>query len=154
MTSFPLNTDQPEISEHPQNQIVLEGLNVSFLCNASGNPTPTFSWTINGSPVNTTSNPRITFSAYNKQLTITSVKRTDGGEYKCLASNSVKTVNSTAAFLIVQCKEAFTIFQTFTSVHQLEEYYVPTSYVDVLRNLSQHNEITLSFRIQVHFSRN
>ena len=117
MSTFPLNTDQPEISEHPQNQIVLEGLNVSFLCNASGNPTPTFSWTINGSPVNTTSSPRTTFSAYNKQLTITTVKRTDGGEYKCLGSNSVKTVNSTAAFLIVQCKEAFTIFQTFTSVH-------------------------------------
>ena len=117
MSTFPLNTDQPEISEHPQNQIVLEGFNVSFLCNASGNPTPTFSWTINGSPVNTTSNPRITFSTYNKELTITTVKRTDGGEYKCLASNSVKTVNSTAAFLIVQCKEAFTIFQTFTSVH-------------------------------------
>ncbi|XP_073259129.1 hemicentin-1-like [Porites lutea] len=98
---------QPEISEHPQNQIVLEGFNVSLLCNASGNPTPTFSWTINGSPVNTTSNPRITFSAYNKQLTITSVKRTDGGEYKCLASNSVKTVNSTAAFLIVQYPSEF-----------------------------------------------
>ena len=107
MSTFPLNTDQPEISEHPQNQIVLEGFNVSLLCNAIGNPTPTFSWTINGSPVNTTSNPRITFSAYNKQLTITSVKRTDGGEYKCLASNSIKTVNSTAAFLIVQCKGSF-----------------------------------------------
>ena len=118
MSTFSLNTDQPEISEHPQNQIVLEGLNVSFLCNATGNPTPTLSWTINGSPVNTTSNPRITFSAYNTQLTITTVKRTDGGEYKCLASNSVKTVTSTAAFLIVQCKEAFTIFKTFTSIHQ------------------------------------
>ena len=110
MTTFPLNTDQPEISEHPQNQIVLEGLNVSFLCNASGNPTPTFSWTINGSPVNTTSNPRITFSAYNKQLTITTVKRTDGGEYKCLASNTVNTVTSAAASLIVQRKESFTFF--------------------------------------------
>ena len=145
MSTFPLNTDQPEISEHPQNQIVLEGFNVSFLCNASGNPTPTFSWTINGSPVNTTSNPRITFSAYNKQLTITSVKRTDGGEYKCLASNSVKTVNSTAAFLIVQCKEAFTIFQTFTSVHQLEEYYVPTSYVDVYE--IYHNIMKLPYHL-------
>ena len=110
MSTFPLNTDQPEISEHPQNQIVLEGFNVSFLCNASGNPTPTFSWTINGSPVNTTSNPRITFSAYNKQLTITTVKRTDGGEYKCLASNTVNTVTSAAASLIVQRKESFTFF--------------------------------------------
>ena len=107
MTTFPLNTDQPEISEHPQNQIVLEGLNVSFLCNASGNPTPTFSWTINGFPVNATVDSRISFSADNKQLTITTVKRTDGGEYKCLASNSVNTVISTAASLIVQCKETF-----------------------------------------------
>ena len=114
MSTFPLNTDQPEISGHPQNQIVLEGLNVSFLCNASGNPTPTFSWTINGSPVNTTSNPRITFSAYNKQLTITTVKRTDGGEYKCLASNTVNTVTSTAASLTVQCKESFTFFLRWT----------------------------------------
>ena len=107
MTTFPLNTDQPEISEHPQNQIVLEGFNVSFLCNASGNPTPTFSWTINGSPVNATVDSRISFSADNKELTITTVKRTDGGEYKCLASNSVNTVISTAASLIVQCKETF-----------------------------------------------
>ena len=140
MSTFPLNTDQPEISEHPQNQIVLEGLNVSFLCNASGNPTPTFSWTINGSPVNTTSNPRITFSAYNKQLTITTVKRTDGGEYKCLASNSVNTVNSTAASLIVQCKESFTFFyaELYKSV---EAYYVPRSSV-VKLDISQHDEIT------------
>ena len=110
MSTFSLNTHQPEISEHPQNQIVLESLNVSFLCNATGNPTPTLSWTINGSPVNTTSNPRITFSAYNTQLTITTVKRTDGGEYKCLTSNSVNTVTSTGAFLIVQCNESFTFF--------------------------------------------
>ena len=110
MSTFPLNTDQPEISEHPQNQIVLEGLNVSFLCNASGNPMPTFSWTINGSPVNATVDSRISFLADNKQLKITTVKRTDGGEYKCLASNSVNTVTSTAAFLIVQCKESFTFF--------------------------------------------
>ena len=107
MSALFLNTDQPEISEHPQNQIVLEGLNVSFLCNASGNPTPTFSWTINGSPVNTTSNPRISFTADNKQLTMTSVNRTDGGEFLFLHSIRLKTVTSTAASLIVQCKETF-----------------------------------------------
>ena len=107
MSALFLNTDQPEISKHPQNQIVLEGLNVSFLCNASGNPTPTFSWTINGSPVKTTSNPRISFTADNKQLTMTSVNRTDGGEYLFLPSIPFHTVTSTAASLIVQCKETF-----------------------------------------------
>ena len=119
MSALFLNTDQPEISEHPQNQIVLEGLNVSFSCNASGNPTPTFSWTINGSPVNITANPRISFTADNKQLTITSVKRTDVGEYICLAINNVEIVTSTAASLIVQCKEAFTLFLSLTpTAHQ------------------------------------
>ena len=107
---FLVNTDQPDIFEHPQNQTVLEGSNVLFLCNASGNPTPAFSWAINGSPVTTTSNPRISFSAYNKQLTIRSVNKTDGGEYQCLVNNSVKTVTSTAAFLTVQCKEALNVF--------------------------------------------
>ena len=127
MTTFPLNTDQPEISEHPQNQIVLEGSNVSFLCNASGNPMPTFSWTVNGSPVNATVDSRISFLADNKQLTITTVKRTDGGEYKCLASNSVNTVTSTAASLIVQCKETFTYVSLILCIRKV--FYAPRSLV-------------------------
>ena len=107
LSSF-LNTDQPEFSQHPQNQIVNEGFNVVFTCDANGNPPPTFSWTIDGSAVNTTANPRISLTANGKQLTITSVNRTDSGEYRCVASNIVETVNSTAASLTVQCKKMFT----------------------------------------------
>ena len=106
LSSF-LNTDQPEFSQHPQNLIVNEGLNVTFTCDANGNPPPTFSWTIDGSAVNT-ANPRISLTANGKQLTITSVNRTDSGEYRCVASNIVETVNSTAASLTVQCKKMFT----------------------------------------------
>ena len=87
---------------------MLEGLNVAFSCNASGNPTPKFSWTKNGSPINTTDNARISLSAGNKQLNITNVNRVDSGEYRCVANNSVGAVNSSAAFLIVQCKNTFT----------------------------------------------
>ena len=106
LSSF-LNTDQPEFSQPPQNQIVNEGLNVAFTCDANGNPPPTFSWTIDGSAVNTTANPRISLTADRKQLTITSVNRTDSGEYRCVASNIVKTVTSAAASLTVQCKKMF-----------------------------------------------
>ena len=106
LSSF-LNTDQPEFSQPPQNQVVNEGLNVVFTCDANGNPPPTFSWTIDGSAVNTTANPRISLTGDSKQLTITSVNRTDSGEYRCVASNIVETVNSTAASLTVQCKKMF-----------------------------------------------
>ena len=81
---------------------------MAFSCDASGNPTPKFSWTKNGSPINTTDSARITLSAGNKQLNITNVSRLDSGEYKCVANNSVGVVNSSAAFLTVQCKTTFT----------------------------------------------
>ena len=81
---------------------------MAFSCNASGNPSPKFSWTKNGSPINITDNARISLSAGNKQLNITSVNRVDSGEYRCVANNSVGAVNSSAAFLTVQCKNTFT----------------------------------------------
>ena len=71
-------------------------------CNASGNPTPTISWTRNGSLVNTST--RISFSDGNKTLTITNVNRTDSGEYRCVARNRVGSDTSSAAKLDVQCK--------------------------------------------------
>ena len=84
---------------------------MALSCNASGNPTPKFSWTKNGSPINTTDNARISLSAGNKQLNITNVNRLDSGEYRCVANNSVGAVNSSAAFLTVQCKTTFTLLR-------------------------------------------
>ena len=84
---------------------------MALSCNASGNPTPKFSWTKNGSPINTTDNARISLSAGNKQLNITNVNRVDSGEYRCVANNSVGAVNSSAAFLTVQCKTTFTLLR-------------------------------------------
>ena len=84
---------------------------MAFSCNASGNPTPKFSWTKNGSPINTTDNARIGLLAGNKQLDITNLNRGDSGEYRCEANNSVGAVNSSAAFLTVQCKTIFTLLR-------------------------------------------
>ena len=86
----------------------MQGSSVTFLSDANGVPEPTFSWTKDGSAV--TANDRIRLSADNKVLRITNVKRTESGEYRCVATNSVGTVNSNAATLTVHCKKTFTPF--------------------------------------------
>ena len=75
---------------------------MTLSCNASGNPEPTISWTKDGSPIN--SNSRNSLSEDNKQLTIANVNRTDSGEYRCVASNSVGNKTSNAATLDIKCK--------------------------------------------------
>ena len=106
--STPLAIAHPGYKENilkkkrPQNATVTEGENVTLACNASGNPTPSISWTKNGSAVNS---PRIRLSSDKKQLTITNVNRDDKGEYRCVANNSIgAVVSSNAAVLDVQCK--------------------------------------------------
>ena len=73
-------------------------------CDADGKPDPTLSWTRNGSPIRTSGNSSISISQDNKQLTITNVRRTESGEYQCVASNSLGSASSNAALLDVQCK--------------------------------------------------
>ncbi|KAL9951090.1 hypothetical protein ACROYT_G043686 [Oculina patagonica] len=92
--------DQPKVTPYPLN--AGEGDDVTLSCNADGNPEPTISWTRNGSPMSTPGNSRITFSDNKKQLTITNVNRTDSGEYRCVASNSLGNDTSNAATLNVQ----------------------------------------------------
>ena len=75
-------------------------------CDADGKPNPTLSWTRNGSPIRTSDNSSISISQDSKQLTITNVSRTDSGEYRCVASNSLGKTFSNAALLDVQCKIA------------------------------------------------
>ncbi|XP_015750203.1 PREDICTED: protein sax-3-like, partial [Acropora digitifera] len=100
---------KPAFATYPRSQTVREGNSVTLFCNATGNPRPSISWTINGSTVNITVHPRIRLSADNKQLTVTNVNRTDSHhKYRCQASNTVGTITSDAASLNVQYKPAFT----------------------------------------------
>ena len=124
---MPLITDIPEITTHPKNVTTTEGGNLTLSCNATGNPVPKISWTKDGSPIS--SNSRISLSQDDKQLTITNVNRTDSGEYRCVADNSLGNDTSNAAKLYVQCKwlcnlAIFEIIQSdFSSVNRgLKEY--------------------------------
>ena len=100
-------TDQPEITVHPRSVAKTEEENVTLFCNATANPVPTILWTRDGSPVDTSGNStRVSFSAdTNKQLTITNVSRTDSGEYRCVARNSLGNDTSNMAKLDIQCKK-------------------------------------------------
>ena len=87
---------------HPQNETKIEGDNVTFTCDATGNSAPTFNWTKDGSVLTTGS--RISLSSDRKQLTITNLTREDSGRYVCEATNNVTKVLSDSATLNVQCK--------------------------------------------------
>ena len=77
----------PQITTHPQNKTVTEGNNITLSCNASGDPEPVISW-FRGESVLTRDDARIFLGADSKQLTITSIKRNNTGEYRCVANNS------------------------------------------------------------------
>lgn len=84
----------PQIITQPHGGLVTEGDNVTLSCNASGVPAPSISWTKDGS---------LLTSSFGG-VRITSVNRTDSGEYQCVAINSVGNATSDAATLDVQCE--------------------------------------------------
>ena len=101
---FPFSV-KPAFTTHPQNQTVRVGDNATLFCNATGNPKPSISWTIDGLTVNNKGQPRISLTSDNKQLTVRNVNRTDSHhKYRCQASNSVKTITSDATSLNVLCE--------------------------------------------------
>ena len=92
----------PELTTYPINQTKIEGENVTFTCDATGNPEPIFLWTKDGAAVNTTL--KISFSSDIKRLFITNVNRADSGEYVCRATNYIGDHQSNLASLNVYCK--------------------------------------------------
>ena len=75
------------------NEMLLEGGNVTLSCNATGFPAPTVFW------VKTSSGVR-----FNKtELVFTNINRSEGGEYTCVASNPCST-SIEVAHVHVQCK--------------------------------------------------
>ncbi|XP_068082192.1 cell adhesion molecule Dscam2 [Anabrus simplex] len=75
-------------------QTMQPGPSVSLKCIAAGNPTPHFSWTLDGFPLHTSD--RLLIGQYVtahgdviSHVNISAVHVEDGGEYKCVATNRV-----------------------------------------------------------------
>ena len=87
--------------------IIDEG-DLLLTCNATGYPTPSISWTKDGSVINASGDPRIGIAEQNTKLRIINASRVDDGLYRCVASNSLGNATSNAAILDVQSKKAMT----------------------------------------------
>lgn len=118
--SLCLFIDHPKIAVNPSSETKAEGDNLTLTCNVTGNPVPTISWTRHGSPLDRNHNSRISFSADKKHLTITNVHRTDSGEYRCAASNSLGNDTSNTSSVDIQCKYNVLLFQQNWSKTDIE----------------------------------
>ena len=92
------------MTTHPISTVVVEGADLLLTCNATGKPTPSILWTIDGSLINASGDPRISITEQNTKLSITNVSRVDDGQYRCVASNSLGNATSNSATVDVQCK--------------------------------------------------
>ncbi|XP_021379491.1 cartilage intermediate layer protein 1-like isoform X2 [Mizuhopecten yessoensis] len=94
-------TEYPVISMNPKSRVRLKGENVTFCCEAYGNPAITsYEWMKDGVLIDDTKYP----DGYN--LTLNDVTITDSGEYKCRANSPVGAVYSASALLTVKSTQA------------------------------------------------
>ena len=98
--------DAPEFTKKPENIVKIEDQNVVLNCTAVGNPQPSVEWTKDGVALNITADPQLTTtsSGISHSLTIQNVHRSDEGQYRCVANNSVGSTTSEAGTLTVHCK--------------------------------------------------
>ena len=101
---FFFNPVQPEITAHPLSTVIIDEGDLLLTCNATGNPTPSISWTKDGSLINASGDPRISITEENTKLRITNVSRADDGQYRCVASNGLGNATSNPASVDVRCK--------------------------------------------------
>ncbi|KAJ7988928.1 hypothetical protein DPEC_G00314270 [Dallia pectoralis] len=96
---------RPSFVIQPQNTEVLVGESITLECSATGHPQPRVTWTkVDRTPLPTDARINITPSG---GLFIQNVVQEDGGQYTCLASNSIDTIHATA-YIIVQATPRFT----------------------------------------------
>uniref|UniRef100_A0A646QDL0 Peroxidasin n=1 Tax=Hemiscolopendra marginata TaxID=943146 RepID=A0A646QDL0_9MYRI len=96
----------PRFVTTPHGQEVREKETVVFVCEATGNPRPFITWTLNERPLSNLHRFRISSTG---TLTITNVISEDAGSYRCSASNTLGQI-STVAYLKVQVPPVITTF--------------------------------------------
>ncbi|XP_077985712.1 fibroblast growth factor receptor 2-like isoform X3 [Glandiceps talaboti] len=104
----------PSITHHPSSMSPNEGTSsVTLSCQATGTPTPTFTWTKDGSDLQTNL-PKYTVTG--GSLVIHNIVRSDDGQYKCVADNGYGTAAlSNAATLTVHFKPSSVTLTGYTN---------------------------------------
>lgn len=82
----------PIITAQPTSQTVAAGANVQFSVTATGRPTPTYQWNINGSAISGATSPT---------LSLANVQSSSAGTYTVVVTNSAGTATSSQATLTV-----------------------------------------------------
>jgi PKD repeat protein len=90
----------PVITTQPQSQTVAPGQSVTFTAAASGNPTPSYQWRLNGTSI---------LGATSSSYTIPSVSSSFAGTYSVAATNTAGSATSNGAVLNVLAKANFTV---------------------------------------------
>ncbi|CAI6349510.1 unnamed protein product [Macrosiphum euphorbiae] len=76
----------PDVIEVPENKTVSVGEQLQLSCKAVGNPAPSITWAKDDIDLELGQRVQV---FQNNTLIISKVERTDGGQYKCVASNSL-----------------------------------------------------------------
>jgi sugar lactone lactonase YvrE len=109
----PVSAGSPTISTQPSNQIAMAGTNVSFTCEASGTPAPTYRWQV-GTNAGTTwtdlANTALYSGTTTGTLTITGVTTAISGyQYRCVASNGAapNAISNAATLTVISADQVF-----------------------------------------------
>jgi|GEM_PF-1350063 len=86
----------PAMTLQPVNQSVAAGQTATFLAGASGTPSPTFQWKLNGA--------NISGATSNSYTTSATIAADDGNSYTLVATNSAGTFTSNAAILSIRAQ--------------------------------------------------
>eukprot|EP00112_Aurelia_sp_Birch-Aquarium-sp1_P009708 Seg2112.5 transcript_id=Seg2112.5/GoldUCD/mRNA.D3Y31 product=Ficolin-1 protein_id=Seg2112.5/GoldUCD/D3Y31 len=85
----------PTATVTPRQMLVKVEMKVELTCNANGNPKPSIKWGRVGGKM-----PSSAVSWPNRTLIIENIKKSDGGLYKCIASNYVGRGKASATILV------------------------------------------------------
>ena len=99
-------SDAPEFTTPPEDIVQIEGGVIVFNCSVEGNPQPSIKWTKNNEILNTEANSKLTASSSGNthSLRLQDVHRSDKGQYRCVANNSIGNITSAAGTLEVHCE--------------------------------------------------
>uniref|UniRef100_A0A8C9WAH4 Neuregulin 2 n=1 Tax=Scleropages formosus TaxID=113540 RepID=A0A8C9WAH4_SCLFO len=79
-----------------RNQLLEEGDRLTLKCEASGNPSPTYTWYKDGSELKKSKEIKIKSSKKNSRVQINRVRLEDSGNYTCVAENLLGKENTTS----------------------------------------------------------